>query len=101
MGVDRVVAQGPTDAAHVEHDRRGAQASGCCGPTEQGAVIKGEAKPYLGPPGDSLHEGVGGDERQRGGAEPDGEAVEAEQHRKTDEAEDHQEQRRAENADGP
>src|SRR5216683_2230484 len=80
MGVDRVVAERPADAAGIEQQRRLGQGTGCRRPAEQRAPVEIEPQEELRPIGNALHEGIGRDQQQHEKAERDRQPVEAEQH---------------------
>ncbi len=71
MGVDRVVADRPQDAAGVEEHRRPVEAAEDRRPAHQRPPRKGDPEAELRPVGDALHEGVdrdgAGARRCRGG----------------------------------
>ena len=68
MGVDRVVAQGPGDAADVEQPCRPADTALDRGPAQKSAVVKCKSQKGLRPIGDALHQGV--EHHQQEGAHP-------------------------------
>src|SRR5690606_17665484 len=85
-GVDGVIAEGPEDAAGVEQQGRQAEGSGGGGEAQQGAPVEGQAEPGLRPPGDPLHERIGGDQGQGGDAQPYGHRRQGQQDDQRDQA---------------
>ncbi len=61
--VDRVVAERPGDAAGVEQEHR-RRRRGDRAPRDGNAPVEGQAEPCLRPPGDPLHERIGGNQRE-------------------------------------
>src|SRR5690606_31623665 len=53
---------------------------------QQGAPVEGQAQPGLRPPGDPLHERIGPDQQQGGGAQGDGGRVQGQQDSQADRA---------------
>ena len=58
-------ADHPEERAGIEHQRRRRHARGFCGKAQWHAPVEGEPEPSLRPPGDALHEGIGGDQQKR------------------------------------
>ena len=87
MGVDRVIAERPGDAGGVKQQRRRRQLSRDRRIAHERPPVEGKAEPGLRPPGDSLHERIGGDQRQRRDAKEDRIRIELQQRQQADGAE--------------
>ncbi len=64
--VERVVADHPEHASDPQPPGGGFETAGDARPADQRAPAEDEAEPRLRPPGDPLHEGVGGDQGDAG-----------------------------------
>ena len=84
MGIDRVVADGPGDAAERKQNRREAELAEDHRPAHQRPPRKGDAEPELRPVGHPLQEGIDRDRHERREADQDREPIELEQHDEAD-----------------
>ena len=64
MGVDCVVADGPEYSRYIEEQSGEGDAAVDGTPAHEGAEVEGQAEKRLWPPCESLHERVGGDQRE-------------------------------------
>ena len=83
-GVDRVVDQGPGDAADIERDGGPGERAGHRGIAHQRAPVEGQPQHDLRPVGEALHRRIDGDQDQRQQRHAAGELVELEQDRRAD-----------------
>ena len=91
MGVDRVIADHPGDRAGVKQEGRRIEPAELHGKAHQRAPRERQAEHDLRPVGDALHEGIGGDDAERGDAGENREAIELHEDDEPDQRLQHEE----------
>ena len=86
MGIDRVIGQRPRDAAEIEKHSGPGDPLMDGTPADKGAPVEGEPEKDLRPVGETLHEGIDGDDSERGRADDDGRPIELQKDREAGQA---------------
>ncbi len=100
MRIDRVVAQGPEEKPGIENKGGQIDVAGLGRKSQKRTPVEGKSQPGLRPPGDPLHERIGGHQQKRGDAQNYGEAVELQQDDQSQQGQENHKDTSAGHADG-